>query len=159
MKPDREKQPRKKRARTAGGIVFLFLILSSALAGSARAQDMWRTVQIEMNEYRFHPDKITLKAGEPVRIELHNIGNEDHEFRSRLFDGPLIDVEGNGVTVSGTGIKSVLVDNGATAAIKWLSPEPGTYVFECRIPSHHGMDGVIVVEKAGGKPADKENSR
>lgn len=127
----------------------------AAFSHAARAEDPWRTVRIDLDEYRFTPDRITLRAGEPVRIELHNIGNEDHEFRSPLFAGPLIEVKSGGVTVSGTGIHSVLVDNGSTAVIQWLSPEPGTYLFECRIPSHHGMDGEIVV-KGGGVESGKE---
>ena len=142
--------------------VLLSLCITAAacaIGGGARAQDPWKTISIEVDEYRFHPDRITLRAGEPVRLELHNIGNEDHEFRSRLFDGPLIDVVGAGVTVSGTGIQSVLVDNGSTAVIKWLSPEPGTYIFECRIPSHHGMDGVIIVENARPGTTEKENKK
>jgi uncharacterized cupredoxin-like copper-binding protein len=146
-----------------GFFIFLCLFLPSLFGlfqpVATWAQDPWRTVRIEMDEYRFEPAEIKLRAGQPVVIELHNKGNEDHEFRSRLFHGPLINVEGGGVTVSGTGIQSVLVDNGATAAIKWLSPEPGTYIFECRIPSHHGMDGVIVVESGGPGSADKEKSK
>lgn len=143
--------------------LFLLLFLSAAFAlfhpGLTLAQDPWKTVRIEVDEYHFDPPRITLRAGEPVRIELHNIGNEDHEFRSRLFNGPLIDVAGGGVTVSGTGIQTVLVDNGSTATIKWLSPEPGTYIFECRIPSHHGMDGVIIVEDERPGTSEKEKKQ
>jgi len=51
------------------------------------------------------------------------------------------------------------VDNGSTATIKWLSPEPGTYIFECRIPSHHGMDGAIIVEVGRPGMTDEEKKR
>ena len=125
----------------AGGLLIFGLLLPSEI----QANDPWRTIRIDADEYRFIPNRITLKAGEAVRIEVHNLGNEEHEFRSNLFKGPLIEILGKGVIVKGTNIHSIMVETKSKATIKWLSPEPGEYFFECRIPSHHGMDGVFTV--------------
>ena len=122
------------------------MIFGLLLPSEIQAKDPWKTVRIDADEYRFIPNRITLKAGEPVRIEVHNLGNEEHEFRSSFFNGPLIEVLGNGVIVKGTNIHSIMVETKSSATIKWLSPETGEYFFECRVPSHHGMDGVIIVE-------------
>jgi len=124
----------------------ILLGLGVALAVRSPAQELWQTVRIEADEYRFVPNRIKLAAGKPVKIEIYNSGNEQHEFRSRLLEGHLIEVEGQGVGVRGIGIQSIMIEKGATATIQWLSPTPDTYEFECRIPSHHGMDGTIVVE-------------
>ena len=126
--------------------MVVVLALGSGSAADSQAQDSWRTVRVETDEYRFVPNRIQLEAGQPVRLEIHNIGNEEHEFRSRFLSGSLIEVLGNGVIVKATDIHSVIVETGSTATIKWLSPEAGVYFFECRIPSHHGMDGMIIVE-------------
>jgi uncharacterized cupredoxin-like copper-binding protein len=123
------------------------LILGAVLAADGQAQDPWKTVRLETDEYRFVPNRIQLEAGQPARLEIRNIGNEEHEFRSRFLSGSLIEVLGNGVIVKATDIHSVIVETGSTAVIKWLSPEAGIYFFECRIPSHHGMDGTIIVKK------------
>ena len=127
-------------------LIVLVLALGQVLATDSLSQDPWITVRMETDEYRFVPNQIRLEAGQPVRFEIHNIGNEEHEFRSRLLSGPLIEILGNGVIVKGTEIHSIVVENGSKATIKWLSPEAGTYFFECRIPSHLGMDGTIIVE-------------
>ena len=116
------------------------------LAVGSHAQE-WETVRIEADEYRFVPNRIKPAAGQPVRIEIHNSGNEQHEFRSRLLESHFVEIEGGGVTIQGTGIHSILIEKGTIATIQWLSPTRGTYEFECRIPSHHGMDGTIIVEE------------
>jgi uncharacterized cupredoxin-like copper-binding protein len=122
-------------------------ILGLVLTAGSPAQESWQTVRIEADEYRFVPNRIQLSAGKPVMIEIRNTGNEQHEFRSRLFRQTMIEVEGSGLTVKGSGIHSILIEKSTTATIKWLSPAAGSYDFECRIPSHHGMDGTIVVEE------------
>ena len=133
------------------GIYWICITIISAGLGTAfsqkgHGQDSWRTIQIEADEYRFVPNEIILEEGQPVKIEIRNNGNEEHEFRSRFMTGPLIEVEGTEISVKGTAIHSIIVQSGATGTVKWLSPSAGTYHFECRIPSHHGMDGVITVE-------------
>jgi uncharacterized cupredoxin-like copper-binding protein len=129
------------------GIAVFCVCVGFLMPPPGLANGAWKTVRIESDEHRFVPNRITLKAGEPVQLEIHNIGNEEHEFRSGLFKGPLVEVHGNGVIVKSTDVHSVIVGYRATALIRWLSPEPGRYYFECRIPSHHGMDGEIVVEE------------
>ena len=132
--------------RRTVSIAALLIGIAFFIPGKGGAQDSWRTVRIETDEQRFVPDRITLKAGQPVKLEIKNIGNEEHEFRSPLLKGPLIEVLSNGVIVKSRDIHSIIVEYQSTATIKWLSPEPGEYHFECRIPSHHGMDGVITVK-------------
>lgn len=121
--------------------------LGLALATEGFAQEPWQTVRIEADEYRFVPNHIKLTTGKPVVIEIHNSGNEQHEFRSRFLEGSPIEIEGPGITVKGAGIHSILIEKDATVTLKWLSPTLGIYEFECRIPSHHGMDGTIIVEE------------
>src|SRR5258708_33475241 len=39
-----------------------------------------RTIEVEMSEMAFTPDKIEVKRGEQVKFVIRNVGKEDHEF-------------------------------------------------------------------------------
>ena len=127
------------------GTAAIALGLVWGLTVGSDAQD-WQTVRIEADEYRFVPNRIQIRSEQPAKIEIKNVGNEQHEFRSKLLEESPVEVEGGGLVVKGAGIHSILIEKGATAMIKWTSPAPGLYDFECRIPSHHGMDGTIQME-------------
>lgn len=121
-----------------------FTLISPRGLGAADQSD-WQDVQIVATEYRFVPETVVLSSAKPIRIEIVNRGNEQHEFRSNILTGGLFDVElGDGV-VRGRDIHSVIVHDKRSAVIKIIQPKPGRYDFECRIPSHHGMDGVIEI--------------
>lgn len=122
----------------------VFRVLAAAAEPAPPAGD-WQVVRVVADEYRFTPSHVTAVAGLPLRIEIENRGSEQHEFRSRLLREHLADVELAGGTVRGRGVESVVVEERRTAVIKILAPAAGQYDFECRIPSHHGMDGVIVI--------------
>jgi plastocyanin len=69
------------------GISFVFLMaISLAVAGCATsapeplAQLEPVTYQIEMTEYAFSPERIELKVGQEVTLELVNLGEISHEL-------------------------------------------------------------------------------
>lgn len=114
--------------------------------GSIHAQTEWQTVEIKAEEYRFTPRRIQVKANRPLELVIKNEGHEPHQFRSELFKDRMIEVEIDESTVRGRNIDLVDIAAGKTARIKLLSPPAGQFDFQCRIPSHHGMDGVILIE-------------
>ena len=122
------------------------LALGWALIGTAGAQDPWQTVEIRADEYSFNPNRILVKADHPLELVVVNEGHEPHQFRSALFKDQMVEVHIGENVVRGRGIEIVDIAAGATARIKLLSPPPGQYDFQCRIPSHHGMDGMILIE-------------
>ena len=122
------------------------LALGWALIGTAGAQDPWQTVEIRADEYSFNPNRILVKADHPLELVVVNEGHEPHQFRSALFKNQMIEVAIGENVVRGQGIEIVDIAAGATVRIKLLSPPPGPFDFQCRIPSHHGMDGMIIIE-------------
>ena len=130
--------------RTAVAVAVI-LGIGLAQGSSVPAQDPWQTIEIKADEYRFIPNRIQVKAHQPLRLVISNIGNEPHRFQSTLFKDQMIEVEIGNSVVRGPGIDGVDVTPGGTVSIKILSPPPGEYDFQCRIPSHHGMDGVLTI--------------
>lgn len=133
-------------------VVSSLIALSGMLAGlsieSSRAQTGtdWQTVEIKADEYSFTPNRIQAKAHRPLELVVINEGHEPHQFRSSLFKNQMIEVHIGENIVRGRGIEIVDIASGATARIKLLSPPPGQFDFQCRIPSHHGMDGIMLIE-------------
>jgi uncharacterized cupredoxin-like copper-binding protein len=120
--------------------------------GTVLAQTEWQTVEIKAEEYSFTPRRIQAKANRPLELVIENKGHEPHQFRSELFKDQMIDVEIDQTTVRGRNIEVVDVAPGQTARIKILSPPAGEFDFQCRIPSHHGMDGMILIEPDRSHP-------
>lgn len=136
------------RILLASGLVAIAGWMIGGSIGSTRvyAQTLWQTVEIKADEYSFTPNRIHVKANQPLELIVSNEGHEPHQFRSSLFKNQMIEVEIGENDVRGPGIEIVDIAAGATARIKILSPPPGQFDFQCRIPSHHGMDGMILIE-------------
>jgi len=113
---------------------------------SIDAQADWQTIEIKAEEYSFSPRRIQVKANRPLELVIKNEGHEPHQFRSALFKDRMIEVEINENVVRGRNIEVVDIAAGKMARIKLLSPPEGEFDFQCRIPSHHGMDGMILIE-------------
>jgi len=113
---------------------------------SIDAQTDWQTIEIKAEEYSFSPRRIQVKANRPLELVIKNEGHEPHQFRSALFKDRMIEVEINENVVRGRNIEVVDIAAGKMARIKLLSPPEGEFDFQCRIPSHHGMDGMILIE-------------
>ncbi|MBI3611432.1 MAG: cupredoxin domain-containing protein [Nitrospirae bacterium] len=130
-------------------VVTTCLVALLGLAiGSARshAQTEWQTVTIKADEYSFTPNRIEAKAHHPLELVIMNEGHEPHQFRSSLFKNQMVEVWAGENAVRGKGIEIVDIAAGSTARIKLLAPPPGQFDFQCRIPSHHGMDGMILIK-------------
>ena len=85
------------------------------------------------NNMSFDPSTITLHAGQPVELLLHNDGFLPHDFT--LTDGVSQPVK---ITAAG----------GQTSSATFSVDSPGTYSFVCSMPGHAaaGMRGTIVAQ-------------
>ena len=127
-------------------VVFVLAAVFPFMPGSVHAQTDWQTVEIKAEEYTFTPRRIEVKANRPLELVIYNEGHEPHQFRSALLKDRMIEVEIDENVVRGRNIEVVDIAAGKTARIKLLSPPAGQFDFQCRIPSHHGMDGMILIE-------------
>jgi len=127
------------KAVLRSGISALLILM---VCGAASGADAVRVIAIEMGDYRFQPDTIEVRAGEPVRLELTDTdGLTPHNFTLKDAAGELdIDID---------------VAAGTTQTVEFTAPVAGSYKFFCnkKLPfmkSHRdrGMEGALVVTPA-----------
>jgi plastocyanin len=124
--------------------VVPILVLTSAfflqaLAFQVRAENIPQTVTLTLGDYRFDPDSIEVRSGQPVVLTLINKdGVTPHNFT--LQD-----------TAAGLDIDTG-VSAGSTSTVTFTPEKPGTYTFYCskKLPfmkSHRarGMEGTLIV--------------
>lgn len=87
-------------------------------------------ISMQLDEYSFSPNTITIQEGDTITLRLSNIGNMEHDF---VIDALDID--------SGT------LDPGDSTTITITGSQAGTFEFYCSIGSHRafGMRGTLTV--------------
>jgi uncharacterized cupredoxin-like copper-binding protein len=109
-----------------------------------------RTIEVEMTEMAFAPDKVEVKRGEQIKFVIRNAGKENHEFLLATTAENLKHAEvmrkhpemehddPNGVRLAPT----------KSAEILWRFTKRGTFEFSCLIPNHreYGMVGTVTVK-------------
>lgn len=119
-----------------------------------------RVIEVEMGNYWFKPEKITLKAGEVVTLKFVNNSTEEHEFmagqtvtmphgyKTDLFHDVKVTNEG-GTLSMGHESMEFEVHDGKTGSITFTVPDrKGNWEMGCFVPLHYekGMKGTIVIE-------------
>ncbi|MDR5694428.1 MAG: cupredoxin domain-containing protein [Armatimonadota bacterium] len=145
------------------GCLFLFVLVQAG-GGAPKKQE----VTIQLTEFAFKPNKITLTKGVPAELKLSNKGSVTHEFMvyappksgmsmedvekwaedQSYFKDLEVTVEGAGIEVVGKGIFEVEIEAGKSAEIKFTPTKAGTFEIGCHLPGHYeaGMKGTLVVK-------------
>jgi hypothetical protein len=84
-----------------------------------------------------------LKPDQAATIVIHNQDQITHGFTSTLLADLDVQVDSNGVTTLGKGIKVVHIDSGKTVRIHFLPNRPGKFPFRCDL--HPNMKGELLV--------------
>ncbi|WZB69294.1 cupredoxin family protein [Achromobacter xylosoxidans] len=109
-----------------------------------------RTVNVDMDDsMRFTPDRIEVKAGETVRLNVRNAGKIRHE----LVLGTDADLKAHyDMMMKDPGMRheeanSISLDAGKSGQIVWRFDKAGTVSFGCLEPGHYaaGMKGSVTV--------------
>jgi uncharacterized cupredoxin-like copper-binding protein len=118
-----------------------FLILA-AFAAPASAQNVPRTVEIDLASFSFTPGTIQLGAGEPIVLKLVNAGRGGHNFSAPEFFAAARLAPGQPAIADGT----VEVPSRRTIEVR-LTPARGRYGLRCTHTLHatFGMRGEIDV--------------
>lgn len=128
-----------------------FIRDGAAIVKSANWEKM-QTVTVTMEEHSYAPLELRLKAGQPYRIELKNIGDKDHYytapefFRSVAWRKLMVNKNAE-IKVDYVTATEVLKKTGQLDL--YLVPvTKGTYTVICTIDDHRekGMEGKIIVE-------------
>lgn len=130
-----------KRARLAALVVAGSALLASVACSSSGRQSSGEAtpvdgvVAVSAFEWGFTPEKITVTAGEGVRIEFSNDGNALHNL---VVDG-LETADGDNPFVE--------AKSGEADSVAFTPVETGEFEFYCTISGHRrrGMEGTLVV--------------
>jgi uncharacterized cupredoxin-like copper-binding protein len=143
------------RARLERLVRILAIVMVLGLTGSAQGlagPDPAAVVRIELSEYAFTPNQVTLKAGKPVTLKVVNTGRVSHMFASQYLGSQDLEVEGADMEVDApNGVKYVKLRPGKSAEIKFTPAQKGTFDFGCdvkmggRAHRDRGMKGQLVV--------------
>ena len=145
------------------GLAIMLVGAAAACAAPASTTTGDRTIEIEMRDFAFSPDSLTLRAGERVTLSFKNVGKLEHEFMAGtqpaygkgyledLLSGAQIEGgAGHGMDHSGAGVR---VAPNTTRALTFVVPERnGVFEFGCFVVGHYesGMRGRLVVDIKGG---------
>ena len=124
-------------------VLALFpLILILAIA--APAQEPARTVQVQLSSFKFRPETLRLRAGEPVVLHLVNTGRGGHNFAAPQFFAAARVAADSASRINGGAVE---VPSRSAVDVR-LIPARGTYRLRCTHTLHttFGMRGQIVVE-------------
>jgi plastocyanin len=136
---------------TASKVPILVILTAMSFAACALnppellAATPTRRIAVKMGDYRFTPDKITVRAGESVQLQLTNTDSlTPHNFTLKAENAGLnVDTD---------------VSAGKTEVVDITPLAPGTYKFYCNkkllfFKSHRarGMEGTLVVTPGGSE--------
>ena len=133
---------REKNRRLSSLVRLILLVCSQCCALpvvlAADESDV-PVIAVTLGDYAFQPADITLKAGQPVILELNNTDRITPHNLTLEDEAAGLDID---VDISG----------GKTARVELTPTVPGTYTFYCskKLPfmkSHreHGMEGRLIV--------------
>ncbi|CAB3705415.1 cupredoxin domain-containing protein [Achromobacter pestifer] len=123
---------------------------STPIGKPGDAARVTRTIEVDMTDaMRFTPERIEVKAGETVRINVRNSGRIRHE----LVLGTDADLKAHyDMMMKDPGMRheeanAVSLDAGKTGQIVWRFDKAGTVSFGCLEPGHYsaGMKGAVTV--------------
>ena len=117
-------------ALTAASALILFLSLTQIRSGNAQAPE--RVIKITAHKFAYEPDRIDLKIGEPVVLELTS-KDVTHGFK-----------------IPDLGLRADL-EPGETARVRLVPEKAGTFEFYCDNfcgIDHENMSATIVVHES-----------
>ena len=112
--------------------------------------DAMLTVRVDMSDFTFTPESLTLKAGQPYKLEIVNTGTVKHYFTAGEFyqTAAFRKVQDNSGEIKAPYFKAVEIFPGEQADLYLIPTKVDTYRSVCTITGHEdaGMHGTIVVE-------------
>ena len=117
-------------AGTAASALILFLSLTQIRSGNAQAPE--RVIKITAHKFAYEPDRIDLKVGEPVVLELTS-KDVTHGFK-----------------IPDLGLRADL-EPGETARVRLVPEKAGTFEFYCDNfcgIDHENMSATIIVHES-----------
>jgi len=133
--------------RSSALLVAVSLVALACGRPSPAAVASVSQIVVEMNEFRFRPATIVLRAGRPAVIRFVNRGQIAHQIQAdslRHLPVTIVDAHSR---VEAPGLDILRLQPGATATLSFLPRASGRMPFACTIEGHQeaGMTGVFAV--------------
>jgi len=100
------------------------IVLAACSSGSTPSEGL----TVRASEFRFTPETIALKVGEPAQLTVTNVGNVQHTFT-------IPDLEVN-----------LILASGQTLTADFTPTESGSFELLCTVPGHKEAGMVATVE-------------
>jgi plastocyanin len=154
-----------RRQHSARSICSAVIAASLALTVSpALAQQAPAEITVVLTEYRFTPDTITLRAGQPVQLNIQNQGKLDHNLSSDdlpLTNINFIKADNSTQDLSryvSTDVLNADALSGHTSVVTFTPLSTGTFGFFSEDEQSLGMVGKFIVVAAGTQAAQAASS-
>ena len=124
--------------------LLVLVAISAPAALPAAAQDA-QTVSVQMSDFKFSPNAITLQAGKTYRLHFDNTASHGHSFSAPdFFAAASVRAEDQAKLAKGT----IEVPGGQSVDVQFVAPRAGQYRFHCShfLHSSFGMTGAITVQ-------------
>ena len=134
------------RAALAGGLLLSLGLAGIAAAWAGLPGDGPLTAEIGIHYSHYDRSLISVPAGVPVTIVLHNADPIDHEFI--VGDAAVHERHRTGTEpVHASRPTEVTIPAGTTRTTTITFNTPGSFLFICHLPGHeaYGMVGTLVV--------------
>ena len=127
--------------------VWVSLILALALPAAASAQNwkMAKRIDIDVSDFKYTPNRIVLRHGQPYILHFVNRARGGHDFTAKsFFSAAQINPGDRAKAYRG----KVQLSGGQSADIRLVAPAVAIYEVHCSHFMHDtfGMKGVIAVQ-------------
>ena len=116
--------------------------------GKPEAAFTGERLEVDLDNYRFSPKEVHLKAWTITQITLSNTSNNLHYFGSRDFFKYGAEIISFSRSLSPPGLTHIPVAAKSSRIIYLFAKDPGEYPLNCNVPKHTqlGMKGYLLVE-------------
>lgn len=129
-------------------------VADAAAIVKAANWDAMETITVELTEHSFTPQDLKLKAGQPYRLVIKNVGQKDHYYTATEFFKSVAwrkvqTPKPNGGEIKAPYFTAVeTYKNGGSVELFFVTVNKGEFDVICTIEDHkdQGMYGKIVVE-------------
>lgn len=116
--------------------------------------DKMETVTVELDEHSFTPQDLKLKAGQPYKLVIKNVGEKDHYYTAADFFKSVAWRKAQTPRPAGGEMKAPYFSaveaykEGGSVELFFVTVNKGTFEVICTIEDHkdQGMKGTITVE-------------
>ncbi len=132
---------------------IIIIVLAALLAGCGGNTVPTTEISLQATDFAYSAPSITVPAGQPVTLTMHNAGAVEHDFvieKINVTDVQASDSDASAHHQMGNMPEydlHISASSGETETLEFTALEPGTYQIFCSVEGHKeaGMIGELIV--------------